>query len=151
MSPYTKDFVGILVPVRKLRIRGIGGSVKGIMMGTVKWQIEDDNGMTHTITIPGSYYVPDAPSRLLSPQHWAQQAKDHYPKPRGTWCVTYDNEITLQWNQRKYTRTIPLDPNETNTGTIYTAPGLTVIMHFAQRFNMTVMNTNQTLHTMHTW
>ena len=31
-----------------------------------------------------------------------QTAKDNKPNPRGTWCATYDDEIVLWWNQRKY-------------------------------------------------
>ena len=122
MSPHKGDFIGILKPVRK-RIKGIGGTVSGIMMGTVKWRIEDDNGMTHEIIIPESFYVPNAPSRLLSPQHWAQQAKDNHPKRYGTWCATYDDTIILEWHQRQYKRTIKLDKKGTNTAWIYTAPG----------------------------
>jgi hypothetical protein len=39
----------------------------------------------------------------------AQVYRDHYPKPHGTWCATYDNSVVLQWDQRKFTRTVPLD------------------------------------------
>jgi len=44
---------------------------------------------------------------------------------RGTWSGTYDDCIELWWGQRQYKRTVPLDPNETNVGTINTAPGYT--------------------------
>ena len=27
-------------------------------MGTIKWDIEDDDGVTHTHIIPKSYYIP---------------------------------------------------------------------------------------------
>ena len=93
------------------------------MEGTVEWQIEDDDGKTHTITIPGTIYSPQAHCRLLSPQHWAQKAKDFKPNPRGTWLGTYHDCIELWWDQCKYKRAVPLDPNETNVGTINTAPG----------------------------
>ena len=68
--------------------------------------------MEHQITLPNSYYVPGALSHILSPQHWLQTAKDNKPDPRGTWCATYDDEIVLWWNQRKYKRSYPIDPNE---------------------------------------
>jgi hypothetical protein len=99
MSPYKSDFIIPLVPMRK-SIKGVGGTVKGVMMGTMKLTIEDDQGVPHDIRIPGSFYVPDCPSRLLSPQHWAQKAKDNHPMRHGTWCATYDDEIVLEWNQR---------------------------------------------------
>ena len=54
--------------------------VKGIMQATMKVMIEDDNVVPCDIIVPDSYYVPDCPSRLLSPQHWAQKAKDNHPK-----------------------------------------------------------------------
>jgi hypothetical protein len=122
MSPYKDDFITPLVPISK-KVKGIGGTIKGIMQGTMRLTIEDDKGVPHNIIVPDSYYVPDCPSRLLSPQHWAQKAKDNHPKPHGTWCATYDDEIVLEWHQRQYRRTIKLDQKGTNTGWIFTAPG----------------------------
>jgi hypothetical protein len=101
MSPHKSDFIMPLVPICKT-ITGVGGTLKGIMTGTMKMVIEDDNGVPHEIIAPDSLYVPHCPSRLLSPQHWAQKAKDHHPKWRGTWCATYDDEIVLEWKQRQY-------------------------------------------------
>ena len=129
ISNCTDDFVGPLVDVNR-KIKGIGGLADGLKMGTIKWKIEDDDGKVHDILLPGSYYVPSAPSRLLSPQHWAQVAKDRKPKPRGTWCATYDDEIVLYWNQRKYKRTIKLDPSGDNVATMHTAPGYSHFMAF---------------------
>ena len=101
ISPHIGDFVGETRPTSR-RVKGIGGTiVKGIRVGTIKWSIEDDEGKVHNLILPDSYFVPTSPSRLLSPQHWAQQAKDNKPTPRGTWCATYHDEIVLFWNQRK--------------------------------------------------
>jgi hypothetical protein len=122
MSPYKEDFITPLVPISK-KVKGIGGTIKGIMQGTMRLTIEDDKGVPHDIIVPGSYYVPDCPLRLLSPQHWAQKAKDNHPKPHGTWCATYDDEIVLEWHQRQHRRTIKLDQKGMNTGWIFTAPG----------------------------
>ena len=100
LLPHKSDFIGVLVPVRR-RIHGIGRSVqRGIMMGTLRLRIEDDNGAMHDILIPELFYVPDATSRLLSPQHWAQKAKDNHPKRHGTWCAMYNDEIILEWDRR---------------------------------------------------
>ena len=63
---------------------------------------EDDEGIVHQVPLPGSYCELGALSHILSPQHWAQVAKDNKPDPRGTWCVTYDDEIVLWWDQRIY-------------------------------------------------
>jgi GAG-pre-integrase domain len=73
--------------------------------------------------IANAYHVPEAPVRLLSPQHWAQQAKDNSPTPRGTWCATYESEVVLQWNQRAHTKTIPLDPRQGNVAVMWSTPG----------------------------
>ncbi len=55
---------------------GEAGEVEGIKsgldikgMGTFKFKIKDDNGMTHEIKIPNSLYVPELKRCLLSPQH----------------------------------------------------------------------------------
>ncbi|WP_317203594.1 hypothetical protein, partial [Janthinobacterium sp.] len=93
------------------------------MTGTIRWQIEDDQGGVHSINLPNSLYVPQAASRLLSPQHWAQTARDNRPLRCGTWCATFENEVVLYWDQQRFTRTIPLDQQNTNVATIRTAPG----------------------------
>ena len=64
-----------------------------------------------------------APSRILCPQHLAQTAKDNYPLLLGTGEVTGDEYIQLFWNQRKYVKTIKLDPRR-NIGVTHTAPGI---------------------------
>jgi hypothetical protein len=48
---------------------------KNKKIGTVQWNIQDDKGKMHTITLPGTYYIPDAEIRMLSPQHWAPSDK----------------------------------------------------------------------------
>ena len=80
--------------------------------------------MSHTFIIPGTIYAPQAPHRLLSPQHWSQAANDNHPTTNGTWCATYSDHIILHWYQCNYKRTIPLD-RSTNTATLYTAAGFT--------------------------
>ena len=66
------DIPGEIVACNR-SIRGFGGAkVWNVWMGTIKWDIEGDEGVTHTHIIPKSYYVPQGHVRLLSPQHWAQ-------------------------------------------------------------------------------
>jgi hypothetical protein len=108
-----------------MSVKGVGGHIACTHQGTIVWHIEDNYGQVHRFRIPGSYYASSSPSRLLSPQHWAQTAKDNYPAKHGTWCATYDDSIELQWHQRRYTRTLQLDPG-TNVATVYTAPGYRV-------------------------
>jgi hypothetical protein len=84
----------------------MGGDLSEVYSATIGWNFEDDNGVPHSFVLPKSLFVPGATSRLLSPHHWAQVAKDNYPLPHGTWCGTFDDTIVLQWKQRRFTRTI---------------------------------------------
>lgn len=126
MSFARSDFVtGTLKPLKVPRsVMGYGGTRSPITHeGTIRWSILDDTGHTRSIQIPNSLYVPTSRSRLLSPQHMAQEADDNYPRRRGTWCATYDSEIVLHWNQGRHTLTTPLDKKGTNVGTAWTSPG----------------------------
>jgi len=42
-------------------IQGISGDTEAPLVGTIAWKIEDDNGRVHTITLPNTYYAPNAP------------------------------------------------------------------------------------------
>ena len=77
ISPCITDFVSDLQPVPNTKVQGVSGKIGNIMGGTIRWNIEDDFGKVHSINLPNSLYVPEATSRLLSPQHWAQVARDH--------------------------------------------------------------------------
>lgn len=87
----------------------------------MKWSIEDGNGKVHNIVLPGTYYFQQAKKKLLSPQHWVQQAGDDHPMRNGTCCATYANKIKLHWDQQSYTCAIPLHP-KSNVGVLCTAP-----------------------------
>ena len=52
----------------------MGLKIKG--RGTLKFRIDDDNGITKTINVPNSVHIPDLPMVLVSPQHWAHQTSD---------------------------------------------------------------------------
>ena len=55
-------------------------AVKG--KGTFKFRIDNDNVGVHVIHIPNSLSLPKLEKCLLSPQHWAQEAKDG-----ATWMI----------------------------------------------------------------
>jgi hypothetical protein len=88
-------------------VEGIKGGLDIKGTGTFKFYIKDDKGGVHLINIPNSKYVPDLKVCLLSPHHWAQEAKDHGPLPRGTKMEEDDEALTLIWKQCKHRRTIP--------------------------------------------
>ncbi len=96
----------------------LGLDIKG--MGTFKFKIEDNNGMAHKIRIPNSLYVPELKRCLLSPQHWVQETKDNYPRPKGTPMEQDDEYYFLNWGQAQYRKPVPYDPLSNNL-LMYTA------------------------------
>lgn len=92
-------------------------------MGTVEWAIEDEAGCVHKIRIPHTIYSEHNRSKLLSPQHWSQEANDRYPVRNSTWCTTLDDRIILFWDQQQYKKTVNLLPDRINVGVIHSAHG----------------------------
>ena len=124
MSHRIEDFDGPLRHSQK-RVRGWMNALSSeVRIGTLRWVVEDDQGRRHVIRIPNSIYIPEGGVHLLSPQHWAQEAKDSTPRPRGTRCITYDDCIILEWNQCQFRRTCSLDHKGGNVATIRSAPGI---------------------------
>jgi hypothetical protein len=110
-----------------MMIKGFNGATATTKVGTVRWQIQDDTGRTHTLTLPETYYSASVQTRLLSPQHWAQTAK----QGKGTKCTTYHDSIILSWDQGKFKRTIPL--SSSNVGVITAPPGIQRFMDTCKR------------------
>ena len=111
--------------------KGSGASIAGI--GTFCFQIEDDDGGYHIVEIPNSLYIEGATVTLLSPQHWAQVANDHYPEAKGTAFEGDDEGVTLFWQQRQFKKTVRLNPS-TNTPGFQTAAGSRAYRCFAAAF-----------------
>ena len=93
------------------------------------------------MVICGAYLIPDAATRILSPQHLAQQADDHYPMEEGTGALTTSKNITLLWAQRQFAKTVPLD-TKTNVALTTTASGAHSFFAFCATIN--VPETKQT-------
>ena len=104
------------------KVKGSKGHVNATHRGTLKWHVEDDTGLVHVMVIKGAYLIPDTATRILSLQHLAQQADDHYPREEGTGALTTSKNITLFWSQQRFAKTVPLDPR-TNVGLTTTASG----------------------------
>ena len=92
------DFINCLTPVNS-QVNGISGNMTGTLKGTVQWCIKDDQGIIHKFTLPNTYLVRGVATRVLSPQHLAQQAKDNFPVPGGTGEFTSNTTMTLMWQQ----------------------------------------------------
>ena len=116
-----EDFVEPLKCVDR-KVKGTKGHAMATHQGTIKWHLEDNNGLVHVMVIKGAYFIPEAATRILSPQHLTQQADDHYPYKEGTGALTTSKNITLFWSQRCFTKTVPLNPS-TNVGLTTTASG----------------------------
>ena len=115
-------------------VKGIKGHAQATHRGTLKWYIEDDHGLVHVMVITGAYLIPDTTTRILSPQHLAEQANDRYPMVEGTGALTTSKNITLFWAQRRFTKTVPLD-SKTNVGLTTTASGARSFRAFCATVN----------------
>ena len=119
------------------RCKGLGDkSGEGLTVagkGTLVFTIQDDDGSWHVIKLPDSLYVPSSEGVLISPQHWAQMANDDKPKAEGTICVTGSKNVVMYWRQRRFKRTIPLDPS-TNTPIFYSKTGSRIYQAFDAEF-----------------
>jgi hypothetical protein len=93
--------------------------IKGI--GTFTFHIKNNKEGVRLIKISNSKYVPDLKVCLLVPHHWAQEAKDHYPVPKGTKMEKDNEALMLIWKQQRHRQTIPYHPL-TNTPSFCTAP-----------------------------
>ena len=120
----TNDKSDFIEPPKRAdrKVKGIKGHAQATHKGTIKWYLEDDQGLVHVMIVRGAYLIPDAPTRIMSPQHLVQQADDHYPIGEGTGALTTSKNITLFWAQWRFTKTVPLD-TKTNVGLSTTASG----------------------------
>ena len=99
------DFISTPTSIQ-CNVKGISSNAEVTFKGMVRWQLEDDQGTIHKLTIPNSYYIGAPLTRILSLQHFAQQTNDHYPDPDGTGCITMTSAIKLFWNQQRYSKTV---------------------------------------------
>jgi hypothetical protein len=125
MTGYRDDFIpSTIVAINGKHVTGFAQTKTRIShIGTVKWNITDDQGIQHDICIPNTYYVPESNFRLLSPQHRAQEANNTFPYQDGTWSATYRDRVVVKWNQKKYTKTVTIDPTKGNVATMWTTGG----------------------------
>ena len=129
-----KDVVGKPVPIASQIVGFTWGQTFVVFLCILQWDIEDDEGVSHKILLPNSLYSPEAYFRLLFLQHWSQIAKENLSQPKGTWCAKYDESVVLEWQQRKYRWTVPLDPG-TNVATFFSAPGYNCFKAFVYELN----------------
>jgi len=119
------------------RVKGISGMLDSkVYETTIKWDIEDDDGVAETEFIPKSFYIPNAPNSLLCPQHWAR-TRNNKPGQTKARCVTYGRSIILEWEGKRRTRSIPLNVTGSNVAMIKTAPGFSAYQSFCHECSTT--------------
>jgi hypothetical protein len=106
-------------------VKGFNGTSSRAKVGTVSWPILDDAGHRHILKIPNTYYIPECPLRLFSPQHYSQATSDY----RGTFSTNFGDHVLLVWDHGRYKATLPLSPTS-NVGILRSAPGHAVFSCF---------------------
>ena len=138
------DIPGEIVACNR-SIKGFrGAKVWNVWMGMIKWDIGDDEGVTHTHIIPKSYYVPQGHVRLLSPQHWTQ-SRMGIDKRGGAGTRTMAVSCKLFWNNDKSCKTIPIDVYGNNIATFHLASGYTAFHAYCTSTNMNEYDSNPLL------
>ncbi len=92
------------------QVQGIGEGLQVKGTGTFVMRVNDDDGKTHVIRIPNGLYLPELKGCLLSPQHWAQEAKARKGNKGRTWMENYWDKCVLIWDGGNYRRSILLIP-----------------------------------------
>ena len=71
--------------------------------------------------IPNSLYDENG-SRLLSPQHWAQE-RNGKDRRDGAGAITTGNTVTLFWDSHKHTKTVPIKKRGNNVASFRMSNG----------------------------
>ena len=129
MTNNITDFIGTPTKVR-VRVKGISGKLQAGHKGTVRWKIEDDQGVKHTLDIPDTFFIKELPIRLLSPQHLAQTLESSEVTEDGTICETFARKVVLKWQDRQNVRTVNL--NQNNVAVIRSAPSIRSYLAFEE-------------------
>jgi hypothetical protein len=115
----------------------VGGISKGLAIkgkGTLVVTINDNNGKPHRIKIQKSLYLPGLRLCLPLPKHWAQEARDNYPRPNGTRMENNAHSCKLFWGQGCFVKTLPFEDDATNTPIFYTLPSTKGYRAFVHTF-----------------
>ena len=101
ISHMADDFIGGLKATNHVIIGYNGSKTTNVQIGTLRWKWTDDMGVTHTHTIPNSFYSPDGGIRLLSPQHWAQAICKNHKVEHPPSSTTTAAHVILRWGNKK--------------------------------------------------
>ena len=104
-------FHGSIKPLKGVKLQGVGGQIEAKGYGTIKFDLNDDEGVRHTFMVHNVLYVPDAPMNLLSPQKWIAGMTDAERLARGAMTITMDDVSILLWDKRRFMKTIHHRPS----------------------------------------
>lgn len=135
LSGHKTDFMkGSLKPTNNIAVEGYNGAHDFVThTGTIHWRVLDDQGSIRDIIIPNSLYVPTNKLRLLSPQHMAQMYRSKESNADRTRCVTFSDHMILEWDSRRYKKTIKIDAKASNIGRLYTVGGYSKYVAYATK------------------
>jgi hypothetical protein len=125
-------FENLVVAPQGQHVSGIAAGIEIRGVGTYIIRLQDNQGKIHEIKIPNSLYIPKLRQCLLSPQHWAQEAKTMGNKGK-TWMENYWDKCVLRWGGGKFYETIPHDA-KTNTPVFHSAPASAAYRAFVTTF-----------------
>ena len=97
----------------KLQVKTVEGtSIIRALKGNLRWKIHDDDGRAHVVEVRESYFIANASTKLLSPQHWAQVAEGDNVR-----CLVDKFGIKLFWGNG-YSKTCDFDKESENVGSL---------------------------------
>ena len=111
----------------------IAGGLEIASKSTFVFRIEENTGQVDTNRIPCSFCKLHLKLPLLSPQHWAETAKDNYPIKYGIKIEADEDGCTLMWKQQTRQKRVHHDPL-TNMPIFQTAPGAIQYQAFKATF-----------------
>ena len=79
----------------------------------VHFNIIDDADQVHHLAIKHVAYISNLPFRLLSPQHWSQQAKVNFAYCHGNNMKWFSNNCIMYWSQRTFQKQFHLIKKQT--------------------------------------
>jgi hypothetical protein len=123
-----KDFI---TPLKKLnkKLKGLGRTLADIYSGTIKWSIEDDDGVPHDWVIPNGLYVKGytfkaVVSTALGPD--CSRLTSLCQEVHGVQHIMI--AFSFSGLRRKFTKTVRLSGDSGNVATLYTASKLSKLL-----------------------
>ena len=83
-----------------MEIKGVSGRATPSGIGTIQFNLQDDEGVNHLITLDNVLYLPSAPKNLISISQWASNRNDD--------CEVTSREYfsAFKWNKDRLQKTI---------------------------------------------